>query len=119
MKRKLLFAVLMIAGAVIANNTKIIPNDSTAPNAVPNINQLIITEAAGSVVAVIDASSGVKYFKPALKLWNAPTVPKMIIQLTSNKTSDAKNVCQFQSSVSANVVSPPISIPTPVKKYVY
>lgn len=101
----------------IANKTKIIPNDSTKPNAVPKIIQLIITDAAGSVVAVIDASSGVKNFNPALKLKNAATVPKIIIQLTSNKTFAAKNPVQSQSSISANVDSPPINIPTPVKKY--
>ena len=108
---------LSIDGMTIASKTKIIPNDSTRPNAVPKIIQLIITDAAGSVVAVIDASSGVKYFKPALKLRKAANVPKMIIQITSKKTSGAKNGSQFQSSISANVVSPPINIPTPVKKY--
>ena len=83
----------------------------------PKIIQLMMTEAAGSVVAVIDASSGVKNFKPALKLKNAATVPKIIIQLTSKKTFGAKNGNQFFSSISAKVDSPPINIPTPVKKY--
>ena len=101
----------------IASKTKIIPSDSTNPNAVPKIIQLMMTDAAGSVVAVIDAPSGVKNLKPALKLKKAPTVPKIIIQLTSNKTSGAKNGNQFFSSISANVDSPPINIPTPVKKY--
>ena len=107
----------MIDGATIASMTRIIPTDSTNPNAVPKIIQLIITEAAGSVVAVIDASSGVKNFSPALKLRNAATVPKKIIQLTSKITSGTKNGNQFRSSISANVDSPPTNIPTPVKKY--
>ncbi len=101
----------------IANMTKIIPIDSTKSNDVPKIIQLMTTEATGSVVAVIEASSGVKNFKPALKLKNAATVPKTIIQLTSNKTFVAKNGSQFRLSISANVDNPPINIPTPVKKY--
>ena len=101
----------------IANKTKIIPNDSTIPNAVPKIIQLIITEAAGSVVAVIEASSGVKNLKPALKLKNAAIVPKIIIQVTSKSTFGAKKPLQFQSFIKKNVDKPPINIPTPVKKY--
>ena len=107
----------MIDGMIIAKRTKIIPNDSIKPNFVPKIAQLIITDAAGSVVTVIDASSGVKFFNPALKLKNAPTVPKIIIQLTSKNTSDAKNPLQSQFPVRKNVKSPPVNIPTPVKKY--
>ena len=67
----------------IASKTKIIPSDSTSPNAVPKIIQLMMTDAAGSVVAVIEACSGVKNFKPALKLKNAATVPKIISARTS------------------------------------
>ena len=83
---------LTIDGMTIARRTKIIPKDSTKPKAVPKIIQLIMTDAAGSVVAVIDASSGVRNLKPALKLRNAPIVPKMIIQLTSKRTSEARKV---------------------------
>ena len=108
---------LTMDGITIARRTKIIPKDSTRPKAVPKIIQLMITDAAGSVVDVIDASSGVRNLKPALKLRNAPIVPKMIIQLTSKRTSAARNGSQFQSSINRNVDSPPINIPTPVKKY--
>lgn len=108
---------LIIEGAIIASKTKIIPNDSTSPKAVPKTSQLITTEAAGSVVAVIDASSGVRNFNPALNDRNAHTVPKKIIQHTSNKTSADKNGNQFRSSISAKVDNPPTNIPTPVKKY--
>ena len=107
----------MIDGAIIANKTKIIPSDSIKPNFVPKIAQLIMTEAAGSVVAVIEASSEVKNLKPALKLKNAAIVPKIIIQLTSKSTFGAKNSLQFQSFIKKNVDKPPINIPTPVKKY--
>ena len=106
----------MIDGAIIASKTKIIPIDSITPKAVPKIIQLIITAAAGSVVAVIDACSGVKNFKPALNPKNAATVPKIIIQQTLKTTSGAKNGSQFLSSIKANVANPPINIPTPVKK---
>ena len=51
---------MTIDGMIIARSTKIIPKLSIKPNFVPKIAQLITTEAAGSVVAVIDASSGVK-----------------------------------------------------------
>ena len=92
--------LLMSVGATIANITKTIPIDSTRPKAVPKTIQLMITDAAGSVVAVIDASSGVKNFNPALKLWKAATVPKIIIQLTSKNTSGVRNGNQFLSSIS-------------------
>ena len=106
---------MTIDGIIIASKTKIIPNDSIKPNFVPKIAQLMTTDAAGSVVAVIEASSAVKNFKPALKLKNAPTVPTIIIQITSKITSESKNPVQFQSFINKNVDKPPKNIPTPVK----
>ena len=75
-----------------------------------------MTAATGSVSAVTVASSGVKNFNPALKAKNAITVPKIIIHAKLNKVPSVTKGNQFKSSISGNVIKPPINIPTLVTK---
>ena len=107
----------MKIGVKIARITITMPIVSISPNTVPKTKKDIITEATGSIAAVTEASSGVRYTSPILNSKKAPTVPKIIIQATSKIVSDSKNGSQFISSTSKKVNNPPIIIPTLVKKY--